>query len=115
MPVRNLIRLVPAALVASVLACGADGLDQESIGRTKAALSGNASFVAGSTSLNSADSFVRNHLSTKGLTVTVKAASSVTSADANGKALVVVSSTVSPTAVSTKFRNVGQRLPLVLL
>jgi hypothetical protein len=78
----------------------------EPLGEVSAALSGSVLFVTGSTSLNAADTAVRNRLSGLGFSVQVKSASSTTSGDAAGKALVVVSSTVSPTNVGTKFRDV---------
>lgn len=89
----------------AVLACGQAA--DEPLERTHGALlSGTALFVANSTTLSNADNQLRNRLEVMGFTVLVKAASSATSADANGKALVVVSSTVSPSSVNTKFRTV---------
>jgi murein DD-endopeptidase MepM/ murein hydrolase activator NlpD len=70
------------------------------------ALTGSVLYVAGSTSLNAADTALRNRLQGLGLTVQVKSASSSATADATGKALVVVSSTVSPTSVGNKFKHV---------
>ena len=64
-------------------------------------------FVAGSTTLNSSDNAVKTRLEALNCTVTVKDAASATTADANGKALVVISSTVNPTSVGTKFRTVA--------
>jgi hypothetical protein len=83
------------------------GDSSESLGEVASALSGSVLFVAGSTSLNAADTAVRNRLQSLGFTVTVKAATSSTTADATGKALVVVSSTVSSADVGTKFRDVA--------
>jgi hypothetical protein len=62
--------------------------------------------VTASTTLNASDTAVRNRLQTLGFTVQVKAAPSTVTADANGKALVVVSSTVTSGDVGTKFKNV---------
>ena len=66
-----------------------------------------ALFVTGSTTLSSSDSAVKTHLEALGFAVTVKDATAVSSADANGKAVVVISSTVSPTNLGTKFRSVA--------
>lgn len=70
-------------------------------------LSGTALFVAGNATLSDADNQLRNQLEIMGLQVLVKSAVSATSADANGKVLVVISSTVSPSSVNTKFRTVA--------
>jgi hypothetical protein len=56
---------------------------------------------------NSSEAAIKNRLEQAGYSVTVKAASASTSADANGKALVLVSSTVSSGAVAAKFRDVA--------
>ena len=64
-------------------------------------------FVANSTTLNSAENSVKARLEALNHTVIVKSAASAVTADAAGKALVVVSSTVTPTAVGTKFRTVA--------
>ena len=69
----------------------------------------NALFVTASATLNPSESAIQTRLQGLGFTVTVKAASSstaVTTADANGKALVVISSTVAPANVLAKFRDV---------
>jgi gametolysin peptidase M11 len=90
----------------SLLACGQDAGEQ--LGESPSALlSGTALFVANTTVLSSADNQLRNRLETMGLQVVVKSAASAVSADANGKALVVISSTVSPASVNTKFRTVA--------
>ena len=72
-----------------------------------ALLSGTALFVANSTTLSNAYNLLRNRLETMGLQVVVKSATSATSSDATGKAVVVISSTVSPASVNTKFRSVA--------
>ena len=64
-------------------------------------------FVTGSTTLNSSDAAVKARLEALSSTVTVKDAASAATADANGKALVVISSTVNPTTLGTKFRTVA--------
>ncbi len=69
-------------------------------------LSASALFVVGSTALTASDAAVRDRLqATLGFNVTVKAATDTSSADANGKDLVVVSSTVTAADVGTKFKT----------
>jgi uncharacterized repeat protein (TIGR01451 family) len=65
-----------------------------------------ALFVTGSTTLNSSDSALKARLEALNYVVTVKDGSSAATADATGKAVVVISSTVSPNSVGTKFRTV---------
>jgi hypothetical protein len=67
--------------------------------------------VVGSATLNTGDNAVKTRLQNLGFTVTVKAAGSTTSTsikntDADGKALVLVSSTVTPANVGTKLKNI---------
>jgi len=69
-------------------------------------------FVAGSMTLNSSDAAVKTRLEALNSTVTVKDAASATTADANGKAVVVISSTVNPTTLGTKFRTVA--VPVII-
>jgi uncharacterized repeat protein (TIGR01451 family) len=63
--------------------------------------------VAGSTTLNTSDAAVKTRLEALNHIVTVKDAASVTATDANGKALVVISSTVTPATLGTKLRTVA--------
>lgn len=111
MSVRKLAGLTCVLALAAVNCGGAggggvEGVD-ESVGQTEQALTGSVLYVAGSTTLNASDTALRNRLQTLGLTVTVKAASTTTSADATGKALVVVSSTVTSGDVGSKFKSVA--------
>jgi hypothetical protein len=55
---------------------------------------------------------VKSRLQNLGYVVTVKSDSSAVSTDATGKAVVVISSTVSPNSVGTKFTNVT--VPVVI-
>lgn len=64
-------------------------------------------FVAGSTTLNSTETAVKTRLEALFHTVTVKSAAAAVTADATGKTLVIISSTVTPTTVGTKFRTVA--------
>jgi hypothetical protein len=70
-----------------------------------------ARLTAGSTSLSTADAAVRSRLEDGGYVPVVKAARSTTAADALGKAVVVVSSTVGNDAVGTRLR--GSIAPIV--
>jgi uncharacterized repeat protein (TIGR01451 family) len=69
-------------------------------------------FVTGSTTLSASDAAIRTRLENLGYTVTVKDGASSTTADAAGKAVVVISSTITPASVGTKFRTVA--VPVVL-
>ncbi|HEX8246551.1 MAG TPA: Ig-like domain-containing protein [Pyrinomonadaceae bacterium] len=71
-----------------------------------------ALLVAGSTALSAGDAAIKLRMERLGYIVTVKAASSAVSSDANGKKVVVISSTVTPTSVNTKFRTTA--VPVVL-
>ncbi|HXG68502.1 MAG TPA: Ig-like domain-containing protein [Blastocatellia bacterium] len=71
-----------------------------------------ALLVTSSTTLNASDDAVKMRLQALGYAVTVKDAGSSTSADATGKTVVVISATVSPTALGTKFRSVA--VPVVI-
>ncbi len=64
-------------------------------------------FVTASTSLNITEALVKARLEALNHTVIVKSAASSLTADANEKALVVISSTVAPASVGTKFRTIA--------
>jgi len=66
-----------------------------------------ALFVTGSTTLTLSDYYIKARLENLGFTVTVKDGTNAATADANSQSLVVISSTVSPASVGTKFRNVA--------
>lgn len=66
-----------------------------------------ALFVVGNTNLSSGDAAVKNRLQGLGITVTVKDDAALSSADANGKGLVVVSSSCYSGDVNTKLTNVA--------
>lgn len=63
--------------------------------------------MAGSTTLNSSDAAIKARLEALNYVVTVKDGAGATAVDATGKAVVVISSTVTPTSVGTKFRTVA--------
>ena len=65
-----------------------------------------ALLVSGSSTLTASDLFVSTHLQDLGYSVSVKSAESSLTTDATGKDLVVISSTVEPSVVNTKFRDV---------
>jgi uncharacterized repeat protein (TIGR01451 family) len=79
----------------------------KSVGGVNISVTTPALFVVGSTTLTPSDAFVKARLEGLNHTVTVMDGATVTTADAAGKALVVVSSTVNPTSVGTKFRTVA--------
>jgi hypothetical protein len=64
-------------------------------------------FVTASAQLNAGDAAVKKRLEALGYAVTVKAAAASTTADANGKDLVLVSSTITSAEVNTKYRTVA--------
>jgi hypothetical protein len=73
----------------------------------------NALLVVGSTNLNTGDNAAKTRLQNLGFTVTAKVANnSLVTADADGKALIVVSSTSTANNVGNKFRYVP--VPIVL-
>ena len=88
----------------SQLRWSAPGLAKEVVPQTH--LHPYALLVAGSTTLTAADTAVRSRLQAGGHTVVVRSGTGATTADAAGKALVLVSSTVTSGNVDTKFRAV---------
>jgi len=74
--------------------------------------SGTVLFVVGVTPLSAADAAVKARIESLGYTVEVKTASAVLTSDANGKQVVVISSTVTSGNVGTKFKTVA--IPVVL-
>lgn len=68
---------------------------------------GTALFVVGNTTLSSVDTAIRTRLQNLGFTVTVKSATSATTADATGKLLVVISDSVTPANINTKYKTVA--------
>jgi Cys-rich repeat protein len=73
---------------------------------------GTAALLVVGGSGNAADAVVRTHLEALGLTVTLKSDSAVATADATGKRIVVISSTVNSSTIGSKFRKVG--VPVLL-
>jgi len=67
---------------------------------------GNALLVVGNTTLSSVDTAIKARLQNLGLNVVVKSATASVSGDATGKLVVVISDSVSPANVNTKFKNV---------
>jgi glucose/arabinose dehydrogenase len=65
-----------------------------------------ALLVTGSTTLNAAETSLRNRLVNTGHSVVLRTGSASTTADAGGKALVLLSSTVTAADVNTKYRTV---------
>lgn len=84
-----------------------DGANTTSSARTISVGAGKiVLLVSGSTSLNTADSLIKQRLESMGFSVSVRADEQATSADASGKALVIISSNVESDLVTTKFRGV---------
>lgn len=73
----------------------------------------NALLVVGSSNLNAGDNAAKTRLQNLGFTVTAKVANnSLVTADADGKALIIISSTSTASSVGNKFRYVP--VPVVL-
>ncbi len=90
-------------LAVSRLSWSAPGLAKAVIPR--ASLYPYALLVVGSTTLNSGDSAARDRLVSAGYVPVVRTSSASTTADAGGKALVLISSTSTSTSVGTKYRT----------
>jgi len=75
-------------------------------------VSPSALLVAGSTTLNTAETAVKTRLQNLGYVVTVKDAKSSVAGDASGKTVVVISSTSTSNNLGTKFTNVT--VPVVI-
>lgn len=70
-------------------------------------------FVVGNTTLSAGDAALRTRLQGLGATVTLRLATAATSADAQGKALIVISESVASGDVNTKFRD--SAVPVICL
>ncbi len=77
----------------------------ETTSTSSPALTGEALFVAGSTNLNDADAAIKARLEGMGLTVTVVDDDACATADAEGKDLVYVSSTIASSKVGSAYRD----------
>lgn len=66
-----------------------------------------ALFVVGNSSLNAGDAYVKNRLESLGFNVTVVDDDQSQTSDADGKGLIVISSTISSGKVNTKYRDVA--------
>jgi hypothetical protein len=97
-------RIAPTTALALLLLFGAS---------TAPTWSANIRFIVFSSSLNAGDLAMRNLMQSFGHTVTVKSAPSSSAADTTGQDLVVISSSVGPGEVNTKFRNVAK--PVITL
>lgn len=75
-------------------------------------VSSEALLVVGSTTLTPADRVLRRFVEALGYAVTVRSASDAVTADGTGKKVVVISSTVAPASVGTKFRTLA--VPVVV-
>jgi uncharacterized delta-60 repeat protein len=66
-----------------------------------------ALFVVGNTTLTTSDAAIRTEMAVLGYDVVVKSGPGVQTSDAAGKALVVISSTITSADVNTKFKSVA--------
>jgi len=94
-----------ALLVLSQVAAVAAASSAETTSSTATSLSGEVLFVAGSTNLNDADTAIKARLEGMGLAVTVVDDDACATADAEGKDLVYVSSTIASSKVGSKYRD----------
>jgi hypothetical protein len=105
----ELHRSMTMGLAAMMAACAPPqaGGDSEVVA-SAATLAGGALLVVNktTTTLNGNDTAIKNHLTALGFTVVVKSAEATAAADAAGKALVVISESVTTTSVNTKLRDV---------
>jgi hypothetical protein len=103
------------------VSCGTDGTtdvdvaESEQTGQLSEPLVPGAAvlFVVGNTTLPAGDAAIRTRLQGLGATVTVRGAAAATTADAQGKALIVISESVASTDVNTKFRDTA--VPVICL
>jgi hypothetical protein len=74
---------------------------------------GSALLVVGNTTLSAVDTAIKTRLQNLGLTVVVKSDTTSVSTDATGKKVVIISDSVTPANVNTKFKTVT--IPVVTL
>jgi len=75
--------------------------------KTAPSCNNTALLVVGNTTLSIPDQNMKNRLTNLGITVTVKSDAAVTTADATGKGLVLISASVDPVNVGSKFTTVN--------
>lgn len=102
----SVINATPYFYVVSAENDGGESGNSAQVSATPIAPALNGLFVVGNTNLNAGDSAVKTRLESIGYVVVVKKDSASVTADANGKAIVLISSTVNPGNVGTKFRDV---------
>lgn len=96
------------ALILGACGQGPDGATEGPASELSSPLTAaSALLVVGNTTLNAGDQALSQRLSTLGFSVVVQRDSAATTADATGKALVLISSTVTSGAVGTKFKTVA--------
>lgn len=103
------------SLLSCFASCGTgDGPVEEHAAQAQALTAGSAVlFVVGNTTLSAGDAAIRTRLEGLGATVTLRSATAATSADAQGKALIVISESVTSGNVNTKFRD--SAVPVICL
>jgi hypothetical protein len=100
------LRRVVTIAVMTLVACGVEP-DADVESPTSALTNPSALFIVGNTRLNAGDAAVRGRLQALGLTVTVRSDTAATTADAAGKQLILISSTVTASAIRAKYRTVA--------
>lgn len=86
---------------------GESGQSNQASATPRAPTSVSALLIVGNTTLGAGDLAIQTRLQNQGYTVVVKGDTASLASDANGKALVVISSTVTSGNVNTKFRTVA--------
>ena len=100
--------IMVAALAAGGCGGAAGSPEESALGQQSEAVApGSVLLVVGNATLNTGDNAVLQRLQAMGFTVTVKSAAASATADATGRQLVVVSSTVTSGDVGTKFKSVA--------
>lgn len=102
----NPVEMAAAAILLSMVSACSSEPPQPAIPTSKQALSGTVLYVAGSVP-NRADAALQHRLRSRGLAVQVTSARAARAADATGKSLIVISSTVSAAVLGSEFREVS--------
>ena len=97
-PTNNSRAIIPGSSLSPYVDC--DG------GTQPVACNTDVLLVVGNTTLNNGDAAIKHRLVELGYTVMIKDASWASSADAEGRGLVIISSTVNSGAIGSKFRDV---------
>ncbi len=99
--------VVPKNVAGSATGCSSSATSFSTSGSTGSGCNFEALFVASSTSLNTSDANAKARLEALGFNVTVVDDNQTTTADADGKGLIFISSTTLSSNVNTKYRDVA--------